>query len=62
MGAMADQLATQGVIAQTRLKGGENALVFQVQVIDRYKTASMTRPRLIGSGRLSVSWISVSGR
>ena len=34
--AVSDQLATQGIIVRTRLSGGDDALVLQLPVIERY--------------------------
>ena len=36
VGAVADQLATQGVIVRTKLTGGDEVLVLQLPVIERY--------------------------
>ncbi len=63
VGAVADQLATQGVIVRTKLTGGDEALVLQLPVIERYAgsliVAARNNPRgvpvleerLLGSAR-----------
>ena len=54
--AVVEQLATQGMIAQLRLAGGEKAVVLQLPVIERYAgslivAARNNPPRRAGSGR-----------
>ena len=47
---VADQLATQGVVAQTRLTGGEEVLVLQLPAIERYAGSLIVAARNNPSG------------
>jgi GTPase SAR1 family protein/predicted phosphodiesterase/uncharacterized Zn-finger protein len=44
-GAVTDQLATQGVIVKTKLTGGDDAVVLQLPVIERYAASLIVAAR-----------------
>jgi hypothetical protein len=44
-GAVTDQLATQGVIVKTKLTGGDDAIVLQLPVIERYAASLIVAAR-----------------
>lgn len=44
-GAVTDQLATQGVIVKTKLTGGDDAIVLQLPVIERYAASLIVSAR-----------------
>jgi small GTP-binding protein len=72
--AVVEQLASQGVIVQTRLAGGERAVVLQLPVIERYAgsliVAARNNPRvvpaleerLLGSPRIPLPGMEQQGR